>query len=378
VSGSASVQRRRVGDSDAINSFNAGFDASWELDVFGATRSAVNAAESDAQASAASLDAVRVSIAAEVAVSYIQLRGLQAQLAIARENLASQLETLQITEWRVQAGLDTALAVEQARTLSEQVRAAIPVLETGVEQTQHGLAVLTGQSPAALKELLKDARAVPQAAGSLVLSLPAETLRQRPDVRAVERQVSAALARVSQAEAARYPSFQIGGSLGLQALTLGSLGVGGAVASALLASLSVPLFDAGALQAQVRVQQGALEQASQAYKAVVLSALKDVEDALVSLRGNRERLLRLTNASVAAGNATLLARYRYSSGLIDFQVLLETQRTQLSTQVSLAGTQADLSADYVRLYKALGGGWRPDGNDATPADTEYTPQASRS
>jgi outer membrane protein TolC len=248
--------------------------------------------------------------------------------------------------------------------LSEQVRAAIPVLETGVEQAQHSLAVLTGQNPAALKGSLAIARAVPQAAGSLVLSLPAETLRQRPDVRAAERQVSAALARVSQAEAARYPSFQIAGSLGLRAMTLGALGGGGAAASALLASVSVPLFDAGALQAQVRVQQGALEQARQAYLAVVLGALKDVEDALVSLRGNRERVLRLTNASAAAGNAALLAQYRYSSGLIDFQAVLETQRTLLSTQESLAGTQADLGADHVRLYKALGGGWQPDSEDS--------------
>ena len=377
VGSSASAQRSTSGSKSATNSFNAGLDASWELDIFGANRSALDASDAAARASAASLGDVQVSIAAEVAVDYITLRGAQARLAIANDNLASQLETLQITQWRVQAGLVTSLEAEQARAAAEQTRAQLPALRTTIEQTRHALAVLTGQPPAALAIVLAAAGPVPQAADDVALNIPAETLRQRPDVRAAEQQVTAAIARVAQADAARAPNFKLGGSLGLSALTLGSLTSGSAVVTALLASVSWPVFDGGAGLAQVRAQQAALDQARVAYEAAVLTALKDVEDALIALRGDRERLLSLQQAAEAAGNAALLARQRFSSGLVDFQTVLETQRTQLTTQESVASSSADLSADHVRLYKALGGGWRPDDSDATPALTEDTLRKSR-
>ncbi|WP_255361070.1 efflux transporter outer membrane subunit [Acidovorax sp. Root219] len=359
VDASASAQRSRSGNSGTGNNFQLGFDASWEPDVFGRVRAGVNASEADARAAEASLADVQVSLAAEVAVNYIELRGLQQRLVIARSNLASQSETLQITQWRLQAGLTTSLVAEQARAASEQTAAQIPALEASLAQSRHSLAVLTGQAPAALDAQLAASVAVPQPGDELAMAIPAETLRQRPDVRAAEQRITAALARVSQADAARYPDFGISGSLGLRALTLGALSGGSAVAASLLGSISVPLLDGGAARAQVRAQEASLEQARIAYQAAVLTALKDVEDALVSLRGNRERLVRLRSAADAAGNAELLARQRYSSGLIDFQSVLETQRTLLSTQEGVATTVASLSADHVRLYKALGGGWEP-------------------
>ena len=357
VSASGSAQRSKSGDLDASNSFRAGLDAAWEPDIFGGKRSALNATESDAQAAQATLADVQVSVAAEVALTYIQLRGLQAQLAIARNNLESQSETLQITDWRAQAGLTTSLEVEQARTASEQTRAQIPTLEASIAKTRHGLAVLTGQTPDALLTLLTPVMPVPQAASTLAQTIPAQTLRQRPDVRAAEHRISAALARVSAADAARYPGFAISGSVGLNALTLGALTNGASVATALLGSVSVPLFDGGAARAQVLAQEAALEQTRASYQAVVLTALKDVEDALVALQGDRTRLLHLTHAADAASNAALLAQQRYASGLIDFQTVLQTQRSLLTSQDSVASTHADLSADHVRLYKALGGGW---------------------
>ena len=362
VGASASAQRSKSGDNPAGNSFRAGFDASWEPDLFGGKRAGLTASEATAQASQASLGDTQVSVAAEVAVTYLQLRGLQARLAIARSNLASQQETLQITDWRVQAGLTTSLELSQARTNTEQTLAQIPALETSVAQTRHALAVLTGQPPSALNAVLEPVAAVPLPADDLALSIPAATLRQRPDVRAAEAQIAAALARVSQADAARYPSFQISGSVGLSAIALSSLTGGGSLVSALLGSVSVPLFDGGAARAQVRSQEAALEQSRIAYQAVVLTALQEVEDALVSLRGNRERLQRLRNASESAQQAALLATQRYNSGLVDFQTVLDTQRSLLSTQDSVASTQAELSADHVRLYKALGGGWQPEPN----------------
>lgn len=370
VGSSASAQRSSAGSNDAVDSFQAGLDASWELDVFGVNRSALNATDATARASAASLGDVQVSVAAEVALAYITLRGAQLRLAVAETNLASQLETLQITQWRMQAGLVTSLEAEQARAAAEQTRAQLPALQTSIEQTRHALAVLTGQAPAALAGVLATAGPVPQAADDLVLGIPAETLRQRPDVRAAELQVTAAMARVAQADAARAPNFKLGGSLGLGAATLGALTHGASVLRALLASVSMPVFDGGALRAQVRAQQAALDKAGVAYQAAVLGALKDVEDALVALRGDRERLARLQRAAEAAGNASLLARQRFASGLVDFQIVLETQRTQLNTQDSVAGSSADLGADHVRLYKALGGGWRPEGGDASPASDD--------
>lgn len=369
---SASAQRSSAGSNEAIDSFKAGLDASWELDVFGVNRSALNATDATARASAASLGDVQVSVAAEVALAYVALRGTQLRLAIAATNLASQLETLQLTRWRMQAGLITSLEVEQARAATEQTRAQIPTLQTSIEQGRHALAVLTGQPPAALAGVLAATGPVPRAVDDLVIGIPAETLRQRPDLRAAELQVTAALARVAQADAARLPNFKLGGSLSLGAATLGALTDGASVLRAVLASVSMPLFNGGALRAQVRAQQAALDKAGVAYQAAVLGALKDVEDALIALRGERERLARLQSAAEAAGNVFLLARQRFASGLVDFQVVLETQRTQLATQDGVAASSAELGADHVRLFKALGGGWRAASGDALPGADDNT------
>jgi NodT family efflux transporter outer membrane factor (OMF) lipoprotein len=367
VGGSASAQRSRSGGNPAGNSIRAALDAGWELDVFGANQSALDASEAAVLASAATLGDVQVAVTAEVALGYITLRSAQTLLTIASDNLALQQETLQLTQWRMQAGLVTSLETEQARGAVEQTRAQLPVLQTSIRQSGHALSVLTGQPPAALSSVLAEPRPVPQPAGDLALAIPAETLRQRADVRAAEQQVAAALARVAQADAARLPNFRLSGSIGLAALTLGALTNGTSVLSALAASVTMPVFDGGAGLAQVRAQQAALDQAGLAYQATVLAALKEVEDALVALRGDRERVARLQQAAEAATNAALLARQRYAGGMVDFQTVVDTQRSQLTAQESVAAASANLSADHVRLYKALGGGWQPEGSDAIGA-----------
>ncbi len=378
LDGSASAQRGKSGNNGAVNTFKAGLDASWELDIFGANRSALDTSEATVRASAADLADIQVSIAAEVALAYIALCDAQERLVIARDNLTNQLETLQITQWRLQAGLVTSIEAEQARTAVEQTRALLPALQTSIEQSCHALAVLTGQAPMALSTILAATRPVPKPADDLALSLPAETLRRRPDVRAAEHQVTAAAGRVQEAEANRLPNFRLSGSLGLNSLTLGTLTHGASVVSAVLAGVSMPIFDGGAGSAQVRSQQAALDQAFALYQAAVLTALQEVEDALVALRGDHERLLRLQSAAEAATNAALLARQRYSSGLVDFQVVLETQRTQLTTQAGVASARADVSSDHVRLYKALGGGWLPDSSHASPTATENNSRSPHS
>ena len=357
LSASGSAQRGKSGGGDASSNIRAGLDARWEIDVFGARRSILDASEADAQASQASLADVQVSIAAEVALAYIQLRGQQAQLQLARNNLASQQETLQITDWRLQAGLTTTLELEQARAATEQTSAQLPTLQAGIRQTRLSLALLSGQTPDTLQALVAEPQPIPEIVGDWALGIPAQTLRQRPDVRAAEQRIRAALSRVSAANAARYPGFALSGSLVLNALSLSGPTGGASVASALLGSITVPLLDGGAALAQVQAQEAALEQARVAYEAVVLTALKDVESALVALQGDRARQLHLQNAATAAANAALLAQQRYASGLIDFQTVLQTQRTLLTAQDSVASTQAAISTDHVRLVKALGGGW---------------------
>lgn len=368
VTGSGSAQTSRVEGREASEQYRASLDAGWELDLWGAGAAGVRAAEAGSRASSLTLAQTRVAVAAEVALTLLQLRGTQAREAIARRNLASQQQTLQITKWRQEAGLVTQLDVEQARTAVEQVRAQLPLLAASSAQAMNALAVLTGRAPGALHAELApqspDAVALPATPPDLALAIPAEVLRQRPDVLAAEQQLLAAAERVEQADAQRLPSLQLGGSIGLNALSLGALGSGAGVAS-LLASVSVPVFDAGRLQAQVQQQEAARDEAAAGYRATVLAALQEVEDALVALNATREQLAAQQAAATSARAAATLADLRYRSGLVDFQNVLQTQRTLLLADDGLAGTTTTLATDHVRLYKALGGGWTPMPEDET-------------
>jgi NodT family efflux transporter outer membrane factor (OMF) lipoprotein len=372
ASGNASRSQasETLGSGATRNFFSAGFDASWELDVFGGVRRGVEAAEADLAASRASLDDARVSLVAEVALNYVEVRATQIRLGIARDNLATQSETLQLTDWRSQAGLVSSQDVEQARSNREQTRAQIPALETNLAEAEHRIDLLLGQAPGTLHARLAAPASLPAVPAEVAVGIPADTLRQRPDVRAAERRLAAETARVGVAEAARYPGFNLSGSIGVEALTLGALGNSGAGTSSLLAGITAPIFDAGRLKSQVEIQDAVREQAQVSYEQSVLTALQDVENALVSLVRNREREQALALADEAARNAALLARQRYSAGLIDFQSVLDTERSVLSVADSLASTRADGVLALIRLYKALGGGWspqaatRPAGKDA--------------
>lgn len=368
VTASGSARRSRsseeTGSGNARNAFSAGFDASWEIDVFGGVRRSVEAAEADVETSVANLENAQVSLASEVALNYVEVRALQTRLGIARANLASQSETLQLTDWRAQAGLVSGQDVEQARSNREQTRAQIPSLETSLAESEHRLDILLGRAPGALHarlaatdELPTDE--LPTVPAQIAVGIPADTLRQRPDVRAAERKLAAETARVGVAEAARYPSFTLSGSIGLEALTLGALGNSGAATSSLLAGITSPVFNAGRLRAQVEIQDAVREQAQVSYEQAILTALQEVENALVALARNRERVEALAIAAESARNAAELARQRYSAGLIDFQSVLDTERNVLSAEDSLASSRADGVLALIRLYKALGGGWLP-------------------
>ena len=338
-------------------SYTAGFDASWEIDLFGGTRRSVEAATADQAASAASLNKTRVSLVAEVALNYVELRGYQRRLAIAAENLASQGETLQITQWRNQAGLANSVDVEQARANYEQTRATIPDLEIGAYQAENRLAVLLGRHPGSLHDALSAYKPLPEVPASIASGIPADILLQRPDLIAAERTLAAETARVGQKMAARYPSLSLSGSFGWEAFSFGALSGAGAVASATAASLAATVFDGGRLRSAVDIQSAVQEQALIAYESSILTALEEVENALKAHAVARDRLNARQAAADAARNAAQLGQLQYESGLTDFQKVLDTQRTRLTAEDNLSTAQSAVLTSLITLYKTLGGGW---------------------
>lgn len=363
---SASAQRSNTGTAaggsgSSQTLYTAGFDAGWEPSIFGGQRDVVSGAEADLAASTATLESSRVSLAAEVALEYVTLRTYQQRLAIARDNTASQAETLQITDWKRQAGLATTLDVEQARTNLEQSRASIPSLETGRAEAEHRLAVLSGQPPGSLRERLSEIKPLPAPPDEVAVAIPADTIRQRPDVRAAEFALRGEMARSAEQRAARYPSLALSGSWGWQAFSTAALGGSDTLVRSLAGSLAATLFDGGRISARIEAQNAVEEQALVAYEASILSALEDVENALVSYAAGRERLETRRRAAESARNAALLARTLYQAGSVDFQKVLDTDRTRLTAEDGLASAEGDLLAAVVKLYKALGGGWRAGG-----------------
>lgn len=344
-----------VGSTVNGTTYSPGLDASWEIDIFGGIRRGIEAASADEAATEAKLHSARVSLIAEVARNYIELRSYQRRLTIAKDNLASQSETAQITEWRYQAGLANASDVEQAKTSREQTRAGIPDLEVGLRTAENRLAVLLGRNPGDLRGQLAEAKELPTLPTSLATGIPTDVLTQRPDLIAAERTLAAETARVGQKLAKRFPSLTLSGSLNWY--TFASAGMSTAIQS-IAASLGTTLFDAGRLRAAVDIQSAVQEQALLNYQNSVLTALEEVENALKSFAVGHERVEARRNAAESARNAAQLASQLYQSGLADFQSVLTSERTRLSAEDSLATAEAGLRTSLISLYKALGGGWQ--------------------
>jgi outer membrane protein, multidrug efflux system len=368
ASGSASGRQsgNRVfaadGTSTVVNnvtgSYGASIDASWEPDLFGGTRKGVDAETADLRATEADLYGTHVSLAAEVARNYGDLRTQQARLDIARRNEASQAETLELTGFRAQAGLVSGVEVEQARANLEQTRAQIPSLESNIAQATFRLATLAGAEPALLTTALSQPGPLPAVPAEVAIGIPADTLRQRPDIRAAEQRIVAETERLAQAGVRRYPQFSLSGTVGVEVLT-GAITGGASVITSLASKVVQTLFDRGRIRQQIEIQSAVQEQAVASYEATVLAALEEVESALVALEKSRQRLASLTAAAEAASNAALLARSQYAAGLADFQTVLSTERTVLTVQESVAVTEGDRVTALIQLYKALGGGWSP-------------------
>ncbi|MBI1194652.1 MAG: efflux transporter outer membrane subunit [Gammaproteobacteria bacterium] len=352
---SASKTKRSSGSSDL---FSVGFDASWEADVFGGLRRGVEAADADLGASLENLRDARVSLIAEVVVNYVDLRRAERRLVIAEANIAALNESFDLARWRLQAGLASELDIAQARTELERARAGLPALKTSADQAGNRLAVLLNRTPSELGSRLASAGGIPHMSRDIAVGIPADTLRQRPDVRAAERRLAAQTARLGEAEAARYPSFRLSGSIGLEALSLSALGDTGTGVSSLLGSITAPIFHWNRIQAGIEIEDAKLEQARLAYRSAVLTALEDVENALVAVRNTGERLDRLKVAADSAGQTLPLAEQRYSGGLVDFLTVLDARRTVQDLEDQVAAAGGDLATAEAQLYKALGGGWR--------------------
>jgi len=357
--GSAKTSRssEKTGSGSERELYAVGFDAAWELDLFGGRQRTIEAAEAEIQANEEDLRDVLVSLLAEVALNYVEVRSFQNRLSFAEANLDAQEETYQITQWRFQAGLTTQLDVEQAQYSLEQTRAQVPVLQSGLVQAKNRLAVLLGQQPGFLEDTLAERRAIPSTPLEVAVGVPADVLRQRPDVRRAERQLAVQTAQVGVATADLYPKFSLLGSIGLEALSMDNLFSWGSRTHSIGPTVAWPLFDAGAIRSNIEVQSALQEQALIRYEAAVLSALEEVENAMVAYAEEQRRRHALGEATQAALRALELAQSQYSAGLIEFSNVLIAQRALLSLQDQLAVSEGQVTSNLIALYKALGGGW---------------------
>jgi NodT family efflux transporter outer membrane factor (OMF) lipoprotein len=378
VDASAGVNRtdadRRAGGSNegATNgdeTYSSGLDASWEIDLFGGQRRAVEAAGAQVGASEADLRDVLVTLLGDVALSYVDVRTAQSRLATAERNLETQRELTDITRWQNEAGLATVLEVEQANSSYEQTRAQVPSVESTLQQSLNRLAVLTGQPPGALNTRLGERKPIPVAPLEAAAGVPADVLRRRPDIRAAERRLAAQTAAIGVAQAALYPSLSLAGSITLTSLDAKDVFDGFRTDRSAL-SLTLPIFHAGALRQNVRAQNALADQALATYESTVLAAYEEVENALTAWSNEHRRNESLIAAAASARVASELALMQYNSGLVDFQTVLNADRNLIVLEDSLAVSDGEMTANYVRLYKALGGGWSvyPQANRLEPVN----------
>ncbi|HKT19625.1 MAG TPA: efflux transporter outer membrane subunit, partial [Stellaceae bacterium] len=342
------------------NLFQAGLDSSWELDIFGGTRRGIESASAGLAASIEDQRAGLVSLLSELALDYIDLRTAQARLQIARDALTAEEETLALTRAKLEAGLGSALDVAEAEAAAATTRAAIPNLQTAARDAIHELSVLIGAPPETLASKLEPSAPIPAMSSRIALGLPAELLRRRPDIRAAERRVAEANADIGVAVANQYPSVTLAGSLGLNATRIGDLGDVSARSWSFGPGVTMPIFNAGKLAAEVDVKRARWDQAVIAYRATVLTAAREVEDAIAADENERVHRAALAQSVAAYRDALALARDLYGRGLTSFLNVLDAERSLYATQDQLAQSEAAVSANEVRLFKALGGGWTAD------------------
>lgn len=366
----AQAQRSRASESVVgqeadltTNLYAAGFDAGWEIDLFGGVARAIEAAEADVDAAAESLRDVLVSILAEVALNYVEVRSFQERLRIAADNLASQEDTFELIQSRHAAGLVQDIDLERARSNVENTRSTMPQLSTELERASNRLALLLGEQPGAVDDLLTQSKPVPSPQIDVAVGVPADLLRRRPDIRYAERLLAAETARVGEATAELYPKLRLFGSVGLETLSGGSLFESASRTLGVGSIISWPLFSGDQVRNRIEAQSEVQEQAYIAWQMVVLSALEEVSNAITAYTNEQIRHAALQRSAESAVRAANIARSRYDAGIADFIEVLDTDRERLSVEDALAASNAEITTDLIRLYKALGGGWQSLADD---------------
>lgn len=337
-----------------------GFDASWELDIWGRVRREVEAADADVDHAADQRRGALVSALAEVARDYIQLRGIQRQIRIAQDNVSTESNILTITKDRAKTGVVTGLDVENAAAQVDSVRATIPDLQRQESEAINALSLLLDEPPGGLAAELVRAGAIPPPPPRIPVGIPSELARRRPDVRAAEAQLHEATADIGVAVGSFYPAVTLNGSVGFQALDLKNLWKGSSLQYALGPSVTMPLFEGGKLTSMLDLRNAQQQEAWISYHETVLKAWHDVVNALVAYRTETARHRDLLQQADHASKALDLARSRYRDGVEQFVTVLDTERTLLSAQRQAAQSATNVGVDIVALYKALGGGWEND------------------
>ncbi|MFT3929118.1 MAG: efflux transporter outer membrane subunit [Spongiibacteraceae bacterium] len=332
-------------------------DAVWELDVWGRVRREIESSKAGEQAAVADLHAVQVSVAAEVARNYFELRGLQEQFAVAQRNADNQRETLKIAEVRLDAGRGTEFDTARAQAQLNNTLATLPALQASIENTMHRLAVLVGEQPNALSATLAPKVDLPALPRLVNIGKPEDLLRRRPDVSAAERRLAAATADIGVAKGEWFPRVNFVGEIGSAASDINRFGDAAYATYAYGPSIQWSILDFGHVNARVNQVKAREQGVLAAYEQSVLKALEETENALVSYRETRKQLDYLQASANASARATQLAHLRFENGSSDFLDVLDVERTQLETDASFARARTNAATSLIALYKALGGGW---------------------
>jgi NodT family efflux transporter outer membrane factor (OMF) lipoprotein len=340
--------------------YQYGFDATWEIDLWGRVARAVESAGAQVKASEETERDTLVTAGAELARDYVTLRGTQRNLQITRENLDTSQQSLRLTQERAAGGVTTDLDVANAAAQVEATAALLPLLEQTQAQLINAISLLLGERPRALEVELAAPRPVPPVPPSVPIGLPSELARRRPDIRQAEAQLHAATADVGVAVADFYPRFTIGLSGAMQGLQLHNLWNGEAGSYSFGPSVTLPIFQGGRLTRTLELRETQQQEAAVTYQRTVLGALHDVDNALTAYNTEQRARLHLEQAVVQNRRALDLARQRYEQGVSDFLQVLIAQRDLLASELALSDSTTNVSTDLVQLYKALGGGWEAD------------------
>lgn len=357
LNGSGGAKRNKSPSSGESTALNLGLNTSWELDLFGANYRSLEAARYGLDADQESMHAVLLTLIGDVASNYVDLRGIQANIALTERRIASQRKTAELTRARFNAGGISEVDLANAEAETSTTEAQIPDLKTSYAKSLHRLSVLTGQAPTALAQTLEKSKPIPVVPATISKGIPADLLLNRPDLRVAERQYAQSTANIGKNEAALYPSVSLTGNIGTNGAQIGDLAKSSTISWSFGPSLSVPLFKGGQLNAAVDGARASRDQQFINYRAKILAALEEVENASVSLNQNRVKYGKTQRAIQFSRKATDLSRTLYQGGSTSFLELLTAERSLYSSEINLLQLKISLLKDYINLQKALGGGW---------------------